>query len=149
MNSSSQDNSIKTLSEIFQPYQIVYIEHKETRLYGEVIQTVEQKQICWVRPLLLVREHCITTPKTALTQPIHPAEPQSWDVRRASDLLLPAALFQAAIDTDVLPLLANIHLADQALNGIDDTNATENNRVQQRYISQFIKEICSAYPEAF
>ncbi len=39
----------------FQPLQIVCLEHLATCLYAEVIQVVESRQVCWVRPLLLVQ----------------------------------------------------------------------------------------------
>jgi len=37
----------------FAPYQIVCLEHQQSYLYGEVIQVIESKNLCWMRPLLL------------------------------------------------------------------------------------------------
>jgi hypothetical protein len=37
----------------FQPRQIVCLEHETTRLYAEIIEFVEARQVCWVRPLML------------------------------------------------------------------------------------------------
>ncbi|MEM7555110.1 MAG: hypothetical protein AAF378_13600 [Cyanobacteria bacterium P01_A01_bin.84] len=72
--------------------QIVYLEKENTRLYAEVVQIVVSRQLCWVRPLLLivvVNEEISTT-----------------DLRNTSDLLWSLSSFKAAIDTDVITWLA-------------------------------------------
>ena len=79
----------------FQPLQIVCLEHLGTCLYAEVIQVVESRQVCWVRPLLLVE-----SPTTI--------EPSVLDLRSTVDLLWSLASFRPALDTEILPFLANI-----------------------------------------
>ena len=79
----------------FQPLQIVCLEHLATCLYAEVIQVVESRQVCWVRPLLLVES------PTAI-------EPSVLDLRSTVDLLWSLASFRPALDTEMLPFLANI-----------------------------------------
>ena len=78
----------------FQPLQIVCLEHLATCLYAEVIQVVESRQVCWVRPLLLVQYST--------------EEPLLIDLRSTIDLLWSLASFRPALDTEILPFLANI-----------------------------------------
>lgn len=78
----------------FQPLQIVCLEHLATCLYAEVIQVVESRQVCWVRPLLLVQYST--------------EEPLVIDLRSTIDLLWSLASFRPALDTEILPFLANI-----------------------------------------
>ncbi|MDX2228111.1 MAG: hypothetical protein NW220_00645 [Leptolyngbyaceae cyanobacterium bins.349] len=62
------------------------------------------------------------------------------DLRQGSDLLLPAALFRGALDTEVIPLIAKL---------------TDQNTSEQFYsanhlkLTQFIRQVCLAYPEVF
>ena len=79
----------------FQPLQIVCLEHLATCLYAEVIQVVESRQVCWVRPLLLV-ESAVDI------------EPSVLDLRSTVDLLWSLASFRPALDTEILPFLTSI-----------------------------------------
>ncbi len=78
----------------FQPGQIVCLEHDTKSLYAEVIQVVVSRQLCWVRPLLLV----------AFTQ----EPPLITDLRDASDLFWSINLFRPALDTEVITLLSQV-----------------------------------------
>ncbi len=78
----------------FQPGQILCLEHNDTNLYSELIQVVISRQLCWVRPLLLV---------TNSTEP-----PTVTDLRDASDLLWSMDLFRVALDTEVVTFLTQI-----------------------------------------
>lgn len=88
----------------FKPSQIVFLERGQTCLYGEVIQVVPSRQLCWVRPLALV-----TATYTATSQS------EVIDLRCTSDLIWPASLFQLAIDTQVIPLIAQLTDAENLL----------------------------------
>ena len=79
----------------FQPLQIVCLEHLATCLYVEVIQVVESRQVCWVRPVLLVE----SAPDL---------EPSVLDLRSTVDLLWSLADFRPALDTEILPFLVSI-----------------------------------------
>lgn len=98
----------------FQPRQIVCLEHEGTRLYAEVIQVVESRQVCWVRPLLLVEFSNLTqlpevTSGRTLTDCNHQSiDPPLYDLRPTADLLWPLSLFRPALDTEVLPLLVQL-----------------------------------------
>ncbi|WP_208821845.1 hypothetical protein [Tolypothrix sp. PCC 7910] len=78
----------------FQSGQIVSLKHGDKNLYAEVIQVVVSRQLCWVRPLVLV---------DFFTEP-----PQITDLRDASDLLWPVNLFQPALDTEVITVLSQV-----------------------------------------
>ncbi len=78
----------------FQPGQIVSLEHGDEWLYSEVIQVVVSRQLCWVRPLVLV---------TFSQEP-----PLVTDLRDASDLLWSVERFRLALDTEVMPLLSQV-----------------------------------------
>lgn len=83
----------------FQLRQIVCLEHQATRLYGEVIQIVETRQVGWIRPLVMA-EFPAENPLSG--QPIF------YDLRSSADLLWPLALFRPALDTEVAPLLLQL-----------------------------------------
>lgn len=121
----------------FQPCQIVCLEDEVNYLYAEVVQTVVQRQICWVRPLIL-----LTKPLDASFQA--EAMPSQWyDLRHGADLLLPLTLFRAALDSEVIPLLAHLyHLDSEA--GVDKADPNGH-----KSLSQFIQRLCCAHPEAF
>lgn len=101
----------------FQTGQIVALEHGDKNLYAEVIQVVDTRQLCWVRPLLLV----------TYTQ----ADPLIADLRDASDLLWPINLFQPALDTEVIVFLSEV-LAKEA--------KIEKDLVAQQLLHQFIQQ---------
>jgi hypothetical protein len=112
----------------FQASQVVFLEHDHARLYAEVVQFVESRQLCWVRPIALV-----TDPEQSWT------DYQQWmiqDLRDGSDLMCPARLFHEALDTEVLPLLDRLY-------------QLQDSKPQSSELHQFIHEIWQAHPEAF
>lgn len=78
----------------FQPGQIVSLENGDRNLYGQVIQVVTVRELCWVRPLLLAD--------------LSYEQPLITDLRDASDLLWPINLFRPALDTEVIGLLSQL-----------------------------------------
>ncbi len=78
----------------FQPGQIVSLDHIDRHLFAEVIQVVVSRQLCWVRPLLLL----------SFTE----ESPLVTDMRDASDLLWPVNLFRPALDTEVITHLSQV-----------------------------------------
>ncbi|WP_017315337.1 hypothetical protein [Mastigocladopsis repens] len=109
----------------FQAGQIVSLEHGDRRLYAEVIQVVVSRQLCWVRPLLLV----------AFTQ----ETPLITDLRDASDLLWSVNLFEPALDTEVISFLSQV-LAKEPKLGYAS--------VAKQHLNQFIHEIWQAQKES-
>jgi hypothetical protein len=121
----------------FQPCQIVCLEDATGCLYAEVIQIVEARQICWVRPLLL-------TLKASNIDYWEENKPHSWyDLRSGSDLFYPLALFRAALDTEILPLLSALYASDTGSGGepVDQTG--------HHQLRQFIQSVWQSYPDAF
>jgi hypothetical protein len=110
--------------EDFQAGQIVSLEHGEKNLYAEVIQVVVSRQLCWVRPLLLV----------TFTQ----EQPLITDLRDASDLLWPIKLFRPALDTEVITLLSQV-LAKEP--------KAEPDSAAKQQLHQFIHQIWQADKE--
>lgn len=108
----------------FQPGQIVSLEHSDRNLYAEVIQFVVSRQLCWVRPLLLVTHT--------------PEQPTITDLRDGSDLLWPSELFQPALDTEVITLLSQILVKEPK---------PELDTLAKQQLHQFIHQLWQAYQE--
>lgn len=112
----------------FQPRQIVCLAHASTCLYAEIIEFVELRQVCWVRPLMLaVVEVGSEEPLTL------------YDLRLGADLLWPASLFRPALDTEVIPLLVQLDVLDR--------QAVCSDAHQQ--LCRFVREVWQAYKSAF
>ncbi len=78
--------------------QIVFLECRQTRLYAEVIQVLDDRPMGWVRPLALVREEIIQLLGMGAIADPATAPDMVWPIR---DLI-------PALDTDVIPLMAQI-----------------------------------------
>ncbi|MEA5570220.1 hypothetical protein [Calothrix sp. UHCC 0171] len=107
------DNNLK-----FQQGQILFLECGDNRLYVELIQLVVSRQLCWVRPLLLVNfaEEAITVS----------------DLRNASDLLWSLHSFQAALDTEVVEFLSQVLVKEAK---------PELERVAKQKLNEFIQKL--------
>ncbi|BAZ66592.1 hypothetical protein NIES4106_13440 [Fischerella sp. NIES-4106] len=106
----------------FQPGQIVSLEHDDSKLYAEVIQVVISRNLCWVRPLLLL---------------VNSSEPPLInDLRETSDLLWPLDLFRPALDTEVISILSQV-LAKEPKPEIDFPS--------KQLLHQFIHEVWQAH----
>ncbi|MEA5506173.1 hypothetical protein VB735_24260 [Halotia wernerae UHCC 0503] len=108
----------------FQPGQIVSLGYGDRNLYAEVIQVVVSRQLCWVRPLLLV----------TYTQEL----PLVTDLRDASDLLWPDKLFRPALDTEVITLLSQVLAKDPK---------AETDSTAKQQLNQFIYQLWQAYKD--
>lgn len=111
----------------FNPQQIVCLEHQQSYLYGEVVQIIESKKLCWMRPLLLA-----IFPTTA--QPIDSFSDaqELLDLRLTSDVAYPLTLFRPALDTEVIPLISQ-------LSSLDEPREVNLNSKQK--LHQFLKQI--------
>lgn len=106
-----------------QPSQIVCLEDGGDRLYAEVIQIVKPRQLAWVRPLMLV----IAEPELSSSL---------YDLRQGSDLLWPAKLFRAALDTEVISLLSQLDAPPIKFEG---------SRVGHQQLKRFIDRVWQAH----
>ncbi|MEB3293270.1 MAG: hypothetical protein VKJ24_08910 [Synechococcales bacterium] len=112
-----------------QDHQIVCLTHDDRQLYGEVIQVIAERQLCWVRPIALVQ--------LAEGQIL-----QLQDLQEGSDIVLPIALFREALDTELLPLLPQLADPSHKLEGPIDPTA-------RHTLHQFVQTICQVYPHLF
>ncbi|MBD2576849.1 hypothetical protein [Oscillatoria sp. FACHB-1406] len=102
MNSSPPPLSPSSSSDRFNTSQIVCLEAEKTYLYAEVIQIIPDRQMCWVRPLLLAIFNEFELDKI-------------YDLRSASDLVWPDRFFRAAIDTEVIPLIVELEASSTVI----------------------------------
>jgi hypothetical protein len=113
----------------FQPRQIVCLEHERTCLYAEIIEFVELRQVCWVRPFMLA------------VLEVGSEEPANLcDLRLGADLLWPASLFRPALDTEVIPLLVQLNVLDTPAVICSDAH---------QQLCRFVREVWQAYKSAF
>ncbi|MBW4647691.1 MAG: hypothetical protein KME06_03185 [Kastovskya adunca ATA6-11-RM4] len=116
---------------VFQPHQIVCLEHEMSCLYAEVVQVATKRQICWVRPLLL---------SETLVAPSESDRPIVYDLRQGADLLWPVSLFRPALDTEVIPLLVQLETADRE---------PESFQIARQQFNCFIQQVWQAYKSEF
>ncbi|MBE9189717.1 hypothetical protein IQ230_04920 [Gloeocapsopsis crepidinum LEGE 06123] len=116
----------------FQPRQIVYLENNNQRLYAEVIQVVDSRQMCWVRPLVLVTFR--SEPSVTFDQ-----LPSVTDLRSTADLFWYSTLFRPALDTEVIPFLVEQMATDPS---------SETNPIDVAQLNQFIRRVWQAYQDA-
>ncbi|MBE9056464.1 hypothetical protein [Sphaerospermopsis sp. LEGE 08334] len=109
----------------FQPGQIVSLDYGNRNLYAEVIQVVTERNLCWVRPLLLAN----------FTHEL----PLITDLRDASDLLWPVNLFRTALDTEVISLLSQL---------LPKEPKADTDTVAQQQLNQFIHQLWQACQDA-
>jgi hypothetical protein len=120
----------------FKDRQIVCLEHQNICLYGEVIQVIHKRKLCWVRPLILA----IAEPNTNFLSQF-PDWEEFIDVRDTSDLLWPIDLFRTALDTEVIPFLGN--LESEILDSDSDDR-----RKNSHKLHWFIKEVWQSHQTA-
>ncbi len=94
LNLTPREDSEFARFEQFAPQQVVCIEQGDLRLFGEVVQMVPVRSRCWARPLAI-----------AQVMPDSFQLALRYDLRESSHLLLPAAVFRAALDTELIPLM--------------------------------------------
>lgn len=86
----------------FQPGQIVCLEYQNRCLYAEAIDILPSRGRFWLRPLMLgiwplENDSHFTSPPDEL-----------YDLRQGADLVWPTTGFRLALDTEVIPLLAQL-----------------------------------------
>ena len=119
------------------PHQIFYLEQDSSRLYGELIQWIAERDLCWLRPIALC---CLPQgAATAFTDALADRTAILYDLSLGSDVICPDSLLHLALDTEVLPLLAELHRLKAEL-------APQQNAHRLRL---FIQQLWQADPEAF
>jgi len=132
------------MNDTFRPCQIVCLEYENSRLYAEVVQTVEGRQVCWVRPLVLTVASSSDRTNNDELQATHVNDEsallQYYDLRHGADLLWPLTFFRAALDVEVLPLLSYLY-PDRENSKPDPTGSSQ--------LRTFVQRLWQAYPDAF
>ena len=113
----------------FQGNQIVCLEHQNFFLYAEVIQVIEARKTCWVRPWMLKKMSSDFGESKII-----------FDLRESSDLVLPIALFRVAMDTEVIPLLSELDLLE---------TCEEDWIMARQELHKFVESIWEAYKPVF
>ncbi|MCU0568979.1 MAG: hypothetical protein MUF49_20565 [Oculatellaceae cyanobacterium Prado106] len=144
--------------------QIVYLEQGDTRLYADVIQVVQERQLCWARPLALLMTQPADFPEDSLS-----SEPETqsgveagrsptfphifrpkegcenialYDLRQGSDLLMPLSLFHIALDTEVIPVLAQLGQPKQ-----EAVSSSSESQITHRLLQDFIGQVWRSRPD--
>lgn len=108
MLSDAESFSPDIKSEFFSPNQVVCIEQGELLLFAEVVQMVPERSRCWARPLAIAQ----MVPNSRVLGLLH-------DLRESAHLLLPAVLFRAALDVEVMPLMTALYHPEKTEPGDD------------------------------
>ena len=98
----------------FKESQIICLEHEATCLYGEVIQLIPARGMCWFRPI------CMTV-SNIKGDGVCDERYDLIRLRSSSDLLWPTTLFRSALDTEVISLLVDSD--DSTQENLPDRNA--------------------------
>jgi hypothetical protein len=111
----------------FQTDRVVCIDRGNVRLFAEIIDTTPDRARCWVRPLALAQ----AIPTSFDLEFLH-------DLRETSQLILPAALFREAVDTEVFPLLSALFHSDSNPNQEDSSRQALHQFIQDLYRSGMV-----------
>ena len=125
---SKRASSIDTTSEApFQVNEIICLENNSSYLYGEVIQLLRDRGLCWFRPMcLVVYDRSISDRPSPIIEPS-----QLIDLQSGSDLLWPITLFRPALDTEVISLLPLL----------SDRYSLAERFVDKQYLNRFIQQV--------
>ncbi len=117
----------KAISDVpFKVNEIICLENDCRYLYGEVIQLVVSRGLCWFRPM------CLVVSQRSGDRPSPIIEPtQLIDLQSGSDLLWPITLFRPALDTEVVSLLPL--LGDRYSPSVNTSN--------KQYLNRFIQQV--------
>jgi hypothetical protein len=120
----------------FSPNQVVCLEQEGLRLFGEVVQMVPLRSRCWVRPLAMAQVLEESLELKLL-----------YDLRESSHLVLPAQLFRAALDTELIPLMTVLFHPDK--DRLAESAESSDTESARQAIHQFIRQISVAQADAF
>ncbi|MGB7417293.1 MAG: hypothetical protein WA902_24065 [Thermosynechococcaceae cyanobacterium] len=106
-----------------QTYEIVCLEHQSGCLYAEVVQQVSERQRSWLRPLALSLGEA-----EALDNIV-------YDLRGCSDLLWPQTQLRAALDMELLSVLAMLPPEKPYSSALD--------KEAHRQLHDFLNRLCT------
>ena len=131
------------------PSQVLYLEHGSARLYAEAIQIVEARQLCWVRPTLLIQDlptqqgdaQALADRQAAIaTAAVNPESSSLslYDLENCPDLIWPTAFFSIAFDVDFFALLVQLKRCPNSC-----THSS------QRQLDEFVRSFWLAHQDTF
>ncbi|SKB15216.1 conserved hypothetical protein [Planktothrix sp. PCC 11201] len=129
----------------FKPGQIVGLNHHNSCLYAEVIQVVEVREVCWVRPLMLIQGLSDDPEDNFSSLGFTPKTFTLSDLRQSPDLIWPTRLFKAALDTEVITFLAQLETPETNSPGVKRVNAGS----AHQQLQDFIGQVWRAYTDVF
>jgi hypothetical protein len=129
-NLAAEETSEGFTGEEFRPQQVVCIEQGSLRLFAEVVQMVALRSRCWAKPLALA-EVVPESLQLALR----------YDLRESSHLLLPATVFRAALDVELIPLMTALFHPEKS--GSDEEWQTDSHAelVTRQALHAFIRDL--------
>lgn len=126
------DKVSSTSDLLFKVNQIICLEYQHTCLYGEVIQLIPDRGLCWFRPICIAVSNFDDNQASDSQQLIN--------LQSGSDLLWPITLFRPALDIEVISLLAKLNDLNESL---------VHQRSSRQYLNTFVKEVWSANQDKF
>ncbi|MEL6350980.1 MAG: hypothetical protein AAFR58_04380 [Cyanobacteria bacterium J06627_28] len=102
------------------PSQILYLEHDDARLYADAIQVISTRQLCWVRPTLLIQglpESDQTLRQAVISNAAQCPEQSGltlYDLEGSPDLIWPLTPFEIAYDIDFFSLLVQLKISSNS-----------------------------------
>jgi hypothetical protein len=114
---------------LFCPNQIICIDLDNLRLFTEVIQMIPDRDRLWARPLALAEREDYDLRLL-------------YDLREASQLILPPALFREALDTEVMPLMTELFQLE-ALTKPEPNTAVLGRQALQAFVHSLLQPIVS------
>lgn len=118
---------------LFTVRQIICLEHQHTCLYGEVIQLLPQRGLCWFRPMCMTKE--------GVSDGFNDANSNLINLKSCSDLLWPMVLFRPALDTEVISFLHQL--------SNDAAESSVHKGSSSQYLNKFIQQVWQAHKDKF
>ena len=116
---------------LLQANQIVCLEHQNKSLYGEAIELIAERGLCWFRPMcLVVRADENSELESA----------RFVDLQSNSDLLWPAILFRPALDFEIIDYLPHLKDPDR-----DSSDKSSN----KQCFNKFVRQVWQANQDKF
>ena len=143
--------------------QIVCLEHQGNNLYGEVIQLITERQLCWFRPLCLVisvdsgmdyvpnytersqndrieSQNFLLSETKADSIGINTDGFRIINLQSGSDLLWPDSLFRPALDIEIIDFLPYLP---------ENSHHSKIEISSKKYLNKFVHLVWEAHQDKF
>lgn len=136
--------------------QIVSLDYLDNHLYGEVIQLIRDRQLCWFRPLCLILSdsgddlklggdwqrspNLVVSQKYSADRSSCDREVAPIDLQSSSDLLWPDSLFRPALDTEIINFLPQL---------TDSSHLSGDKKKRQKCLNKFVYLVWQIHQDKF